>query len=149
MVARGAQRLELRWKRDQLGEAVLHAGQEREHLMAVPAGQMPLVIQRYRVLGDMLLQSRKKPQKGTFSVKVRIGPQGRRGMEDRRFLITIVPIGDLEGEVATLVPATQAGDDREPSIEPTEEPARKCPACGEQEILGRFRYCPMCGVGVG
>jgi hypothetical protein len=149
MVARGAQRLELRWKRDQPGEAVLHAGKEREHLMAVPTGQMPLVIQRYRVLGDMLLQSRKKPQKGTFQVKVQLGGRGRKSREDRKFLITIVPIGDLEGEVATLAPAATAAVAQPEAPTPTEAPATRCPACGAEEVLERFKYCPMCGVGVG
>jgi type II secretory ATPase GspE/PulE/Tfp pilus assembly ATPase PilB-like protein len=147
LVVREGERLEVRWKEDHPGEALLHVGGAREMLKAIPVGQAAQVIQRYRVLADMLLLSRKKPQKGKFSVKVRFA--GQPLPDQRKFSITVVPIGELEGEAATIIPAT-AGLTTQVAEEGSEaETPRPCPACRALEILTRFRYCPICGVAVG
>jgi len=145
LVLEEADRVEIRWKGEAQAEAAVFHGGKREVLSAITPARAGQVIQRYRVIADMLLQSRKKPQTGTFAVKIRF-EDGI--VEDHKFCLNVVPIGDQEGEVATLGLASETAN-RIAAAAAGEEKPRRCPACGAQEVYSRFRYCPLCGVGVG
>lgn len=144
LVVRGAERLEIRWKGDTQSGIRLFDDDGMHQLAAVSPGRAAQVIQRYRVLADLLMASHKAPQSASFSVRMRFE---NGSIEDRAFDLEIRPIGDLEGEVATLqeegrrAPREGAPTDRAAGDSPA-----ACSGCGARSLRPGYLYCPMCGL---